>query len=791
MQQNNKHSVSGQELDNLLKQAFLNLDGHNPKNMDIMETVANTTFSKPLPPAGSKFFSLKWIIAFTGIISVIVITSLYFFAFKPADKPSSQVYSFDEAIVSGEQKPSSHTTEQSLNPVAKDMDSISVQTTKKLPVMASVIPITLPQTNEKPSVASVIVEQKKPKDTAYVFPILTDEEIKANKKRKEKMIQQSLKFSKDKYTSISRGSKNTSAYHPSRKIPYGGSYIQTTEVSNIEYKTFLFDLLIRGDKGGFLAAKPDQSLWNTIYDPKLGKYYEDHYFSDKRYNDHPVVNVSRHGAELYCQWLQAETEQAAIEKNVSFIRTYALPDDQEWGYAAQGGKGDVDYPWGGPYVRNPNGIYLANICLQKSPDKLEPARNMEYTAAGMAVKDPQVLTASVISFTVNNYGLYHMSGNVAEFVTDRQTKRLLLKGGSWNGSLEEARIDPTEQAKGTGASPYNGFRIMINETDPWMIFSHQDAKDTDFVFPKPTKTEVKEHQARKQKMIRQLLSFQKDKYAFIPMGSCFYQKQTVSAQAFYLYTTEVTNAEYKTFVMDLWINGKKEAFLKHIPDQKQWTKKIDNKFLEAMEHMYFSHPAYDDYPVVNVSREDAEAYCLWLTTEANKQQEAEGKTPINDVRLPSDVEWALAASNKKNSVKYANGLDSLRDAKGKYTANYSGVSYAKASYDSLKDIYLFKINKGEPGFISDGAFYTSTIKSYTPNVYGIYNMAGNVSEMVYLWNTTTNKAKGFGSKGGNWFSTDHFLEIDAAQEFKHPEKPSPLVGFRPVVTAVIINKTER
>lgn len=791
MQQNNKHSVSGQELDNLLKQAFLNLDGHNPKHMDIMETVAHTTFSKPLPLGGGKFFSLKWIIAFTGLISVVVIAFLYFFAFKPADKPGPQAYSFDEAIVPGEPKSFSHATEQVLKEPEKATASIPAQATQKPLLVAAALPPEPPQSHEKPYVAFITAELKKPKDTAYVFPVLTDDEIKANHKRKEKMILQSLKFSKDKYASISGENKTSSAYHPSRKIPYGGSYMQTTEVSNIEYKTFLFDLLIHGDKEGFLTAKPDQSLWNTIYDPKLGKYYEDHYFSDKHYNDYPVVNVSRQGAELYCQWLQAETEQVAIEKNISFIRTYALPDDQEWGYAAQGGKGNVDYPWGGPYVRNPYGIYLANICLQKSPDKLEPSRNVEYTAAGLAAKDPKVLTASVISFTANAYGLYHMSGNVAEFVTDRQTKRLLLKGGSWNGSLEEARIDPAGQAKGTGASPYNGFRIMIHETDPRMIFSHQDAKDTDFVFPKPTKTEVKEHQARKQKMIRQLLSFQKDKYIFIPMGSCFYQKQAVSAQAFYMYATEVTNAEYKTFVMDLWINGKKEAFLKHIPDQKQWTKKIDNKFLEVMEHMYFSHPAYDDYPVVNVSREDAEAYCVWLTTEANKQQAAEGKALINDLRLPSDVEWALAASNKKNHVKYANGLDSLTDAKGKYTANYSGVSYSKASYDSLKDIYLFRINKGEPGFISDGAFYTSTIKSYAPNLYGIYNMAGNASEMVYLWDTGTNKAKGFGTKGGNWFSTDHFLEVDAAQEFKHPEKPSPLVGFRPVVTAAVIRDTKR
>jgi hypothetical protein len=56
-------------------------------------------------------------------------------------------------------------------------------------------------------------------------------------------------------------------------------------------------------------------------------------------------------------------------------------------------------------------------------------------------------------------------------------------------------------------------------------------------------------------------------------------------------------------------------------------------------------------------------------------------------------------------------------------------------------------------------------------------MAGNVLEMVI--NHQTKKME---TKGGSWFNSDYFLEIDAEDEFKNVAKPSPLIGFRPVMS---------
>jgi hypothetical protein len=63
-------------------------------------------------------------------------------------------------------------------------------------------------------------------------------------------------------------------------------------------------------------------------------------------------------------------------------------------------------------------------------------------------------------------------------------------------------------------------------------------------------------------------------------------------------------------------------------------------------------------------------------------------------------------------------------------------------------------------------------------------MAGNVSEMVYNFDLKNKKINGKGTKGGSWFSCDYYLEIDADEEYPSEEGPSPLIGFRPVMTAL-------
>lgn len=316
--------------------------------------------------------------------------------------------------------------------------------------------------------------------------------------------------------------------------------------------------------------------------------------------------------------------------------------------------------------------------------------------------------------------------------------------------------------------------------------------DTAYVFPVLTEDEVKANHKQKKKMIDRLIRFHKDAYVYIPMGSFIYGKDTFSCRAFYMATTEVSNLDYRTFLFDLLINGKKAEFLKAKPDQEQWIKRFHRgTYLEPMTQLYFSHPAYHDYPVVNISRTGAEMYCAWLTIAANEKLGEKNKPLMNDLRIPVDYEWAYAASNKKNRATYANGAENLRDSRGLYIQNYNCARYARCLYDTLQDAYLCPSVRDSAGkFADDGGFLTTALRSYASNAYGVFDMAGNVSEMVYL-RDSTNTSWSFGTKGGSWYSPDYFLEIDARQEFKQPEKPSPFVGFRPVMTAVIDNKAKK
>lgn len=314
----------------------------------------------------------------------------------------------------------------------------------------------------------------------------------------------------------------------------------------------------------------------------------------------------------------------------------------------------------------------------------------------------------------------------------------------------------------------------------------KETQDIAFQFPVLTEDEIKANHKQKRKMIHALSKASKSQYAHIPMGTCEYMGKKVSVNEFYMLKTEVSNLEFRTFLFDLLIQNRKEEFLKAKPDQKKWTTTFDWNFNEPMSKNYFSHPAYNDYPVVNVSAEAAEMYCKWLTVETNKSLQEDNKSLINDVRIPHEYEWALAASSKQNKTKYANGKDTLI-INDQYQANYGGISKTETYYSPERDVYFPKSagfsNKNESALTkmsNDGALQTWVVVGYPPNEYGIYNLAGNVAELVVR---TYKGDKQYSVKGGSWFSSDYFLMIDADDEFKNPEEPSPLKGFRVVVTS--------
>ena len=122
----------------------------------------------------------------------------------------------------------------------------------------------------------------------------------------------------------------------------------------------------------------------------------------------------------------------------------------------------------------------------------------------------------------------------------------------------------------------------------------------------------------------------------------------VTISAFYMDDTEITNDEYRQFMQYLEENhdyelseGSTIESLK--PDTTVWSSDFTNHYGDPLLAYYWSHPAFDDYPVVGVSWESAREFARWRTNFLNDYRKEEGLLPFPSFRLPTEAEWEYAA----------------------------------------------------------------------------------------------------------------------------------------------------
>lgn len=213
---------------------------------------------------------------------------------------------------------------------------------------------------------------------------------------------------------------------------------------------------------------------------------------------------------------------------------------------------------------------------------------------------------------------------------------------------------------------------------------------------------------------------------------------------------EVTNQEYSYFLEDL--SSKDPIHYKcYYPDTNKW--QLAGGYMDDFISLYHLHPAYLNYPVVNVTHEAAIAYCDWLTIKLNKID----TTKRVLVRLPTEKEWEFAAKAGKDGIYPWEGhLPWQEDGKrqGRMIANFK-----RGNGDYM----------GIAGSLNDGADIMGSVKSFPHNDFGIYDMGGNVEEMIDEIGVT---------KGGSWKDDISSLEISERQL---EDSASPEVGFRYVV----------
>jgi formylglycine-generating enzyme required for sulfatase activity len=215
------------------------------------------------------------------------------------------------------------------------------------------------------------------------------------------------------------------------------------------------------------------------------------------------------------------------------------------------------------------------------------------------------------------------------------------------------------------------------------------------------------------------------------------------------------------------------------PDTLVWMRDFTFSYNEPLTAKYFSHVAYDEYPVVGVTWAQAKAFCNWRTKMFNNYQDMIKMPTVMDYRLPTEVEWEYAARGGHQMTLYPWGSYYTRNQEGSFVAN-------------------FKPMRGN--YVSDNQnnVTTSKVAAFIPNSYGLYDMAGNVAE----WTSNAYDESGYEYvsdfspdfqynarpednpvmkrkviRGGSWKDIAYYIQV-STRSFEYQDSAKSYIGFR-------------
>jgi len=424
---------------------------------------------------------------------------------------------------------------------------------------------------------------------------------------------------------------------------------------------------------------------------------------------HPVVMMNWDDAQAFCAWLSKKEG-----------RTYRLPTDQEWSYAV--GIGDEEkwsrdttpemlngmvkdqFPWGGEFPPKTSDR-AGNYADTTYEEMFHNNNSISGYTDGFAT------TAPVMSFKPNNLGIHDLGGNVREWVEDwynaSQGGRV-TRGGSWG--WDEGRISREKflssfrrDCRPAMRYPHDGFRCVVEM---------------------PATTEVTPSEPQP------IVTITKDTFTnslgmkFVPVSG-----------------TKVSFCIHET---------RKSDYAKYAAENGQ----IDASWKTA-ENAGIPVSPKDDHPVVNVSWDDATAFCVWLSKKEGKQY-----------RLPTDHEWSIAVGGLEQEME--------GDSPAQKSAKIQGVHpWGGSLPPSAQD------GNYSPRMVNDGYETTAPVMSFKVSKLGLYDLGGNVWEWCQDWNDSTRQERVI--RGGSW---GNYKPDDLLSSMRGPKAPGRrhnYLGFRCVV----------
>jgi sulfatase modifying factor 1 len=273
---------------------------------------------------------------------------------------------------------------------------------------------------------------------------------------------------------------------------------------------------------------------------------------------------------------------------------------------------------------------------------------------------------------------------------------------------------------------------------------------------------------------------------FLPETERFYRRKEIDSRKlnFEYYWIDLRTAAQRESreqgLRDRSVFVKKDV-INVYPDTLAWIHDYAYAYHEPLTQMYFWHPAYDDYPLVGVNWKQARAFNIWRTQLLNSYLADGDQAYVQDFRLPTESEWEYAARGGLELSPYPWGGPYIRNSRGCFLGN-------------------FKPMRGN--YMDDGGVYSVKVTSYWPNDYGLYCMAGNVSEWTsnafdesaysfthdistdYEYEAKDSDPPALKRKvirGGSWKDVMFYLQT-SARTYEYQDTSKCYIGFRSVMS---------